>query len=159
MGPNMSHVRIFRTVDADRSRVEDDTRAPRCRRSEYIKLYARMSHAPKTPQCRRSESKGLLTQIDATRGQGPLDDASLERPRMQGFNRLCCQTALGEHNVEDVREADTTVCEHATGILTTELWFWKTDTRSNSRARRKLPQQQLCHAAGPSPREATIKRL
>ena len=46
-----------------------------------------------------SEYIELLAQIDATRGQGPLEDASLERSRMQEFNKQFCQTALGEHQV------------------------------------------------------------
>ena len=69
-----------------------------------------------------SESKRLFAQIDATRGQDPLEDASLEGPRTQEFNELFCQIAFGEHKVQDLHGADTPICEHATGVLTTALW-------------------------------------
>ena len=85
MEPNMPHVRLYRTVDTDRSRVEDETRTPRCRMSESRELYAQINHASKTRKWQMSESINLLAQIDATRGQDPLEDASLEKPRLQDF--------------------------------------------------------------------------
>ena len=94
----------------------------RCRMSESNELCAQMSHAPNTRRCQLSESITLLTHTDAARGQSPLEDASLERPRMQSFNRLLCQTALGEHTVYEIHGADTSICEHITRILATPLW-------------------------------------
>ena len=62
-------------------------------------LYAQMSHASNTRKCQVSESVELWAQIDAARDQSPLENASLETPRMQEFNKLFCQIALGEHEV------------------------------------------------------------
>ena len=95
----MPDVRIYKAVGTDRSRVEDETRTPRCGMAESKKRYAQMSHASKTRKCQISDSMQLLAQIDAARGQDPLEDASLERPRMQSFNRSFCQITFGEHNV------------------------------------------------------------
>ena len=67
--------------------------------SGSIELYAQINQGSKTQACQMSESIELLAQIDAARGQDPLEDASLERPRMQEFNKLRCQIALGEHKV------------------------------------------------------------
>ena len=83
MDPNMPHVRIYETVNTNRIRVEDVRKTPRCRMSESIQLYAQMSHASSTRRCQLSEYTQLLTHFDAARDQSPLDDASLERPRMQ----------------------------------------------------------------------------
>ena len=67
--------------------------------SKSITLYAQTSHASNTRRRQMSECIELWTQIDATRGQDPLEDATLERPRMQLFNLLFCQIAFGEHKV------------------------------------------------------------
>ena len=65
--------------------------------SGSIELYAQINQGSKTQTCQMSESIELCAQIDAARGQDPLEDASLENPRMQEFNTRCCQIALGEH--------------------------------------------------------------
>ena len=46
-----------------------------------------------------AESMKLLTQIDATRGRDPLEDACIERPKMREINELYCQIAFGDHTV------------------------------------------------------------
>ena len=69
-----------------------------------------------------SESVKLSAQIDATRGQDPLEDASLEGPSLQSLNKLFCQITFGEYTVEILHDADTSICERVTRILTTALW-------------------------------------
>ena len=63
-------------------------KTPRCGMPESIELYAQIGPASKTGKCTMPESTKLLTQIDAGRGQDPLEDACLERQRMQEFNKL-----------------------------------------------------------------------
>ena len=79
--------------------IAAEMKTPRCGIPESIKLYAQIGPASKTRTCTMSESTELLTHIDAGRGQDPLEDACLERQRMREFNGLCCQIALGDHNV------------------------------------------------------------
>ena len=79
--------------------IAAEMKTPRCGMPESIELYAQIGPASKTRKCIMPESAELLTQIDAGRGQDPLEDACLERQRMQDFNGLFCQIALGDHNV------------------------------------------------------------
>ena len=78
---------------------DNDTKPLSGRMSESIELYAQIGPAAKTRKCTMPESTELLTQIDADRGQGPLEDACLERQRMREFNRLFANIAHRHHNV------------------------------------------------------------
>ena len=60
-----------------------EMKTPRCGIPECIALYALVGQASKTQTCPMSESTKPLTQIDAGKGQDPLEDACLERPRMR----------------------------------------------------------------------------
>ena len=66
--------------------IAAEMKTPRCGMPESIQLYAQIGPASKTRKCTMSESTELLTHIDAGRGQDPLEDACLERQRMQEFN-------------------------------------------------------------------------
>ena len=93
----LQNVRFYRTVSTNRMPVSDDEKPPRCRMSGSLELYAQIKQGSKTQPCQMPESIELCAQIDAARGQDPLQDASVGRPRMQEFNGLFCQIALGEH--------------------------------------------------------------
>ena len=79
--------------------IAAEMKTPRCGMPESIELFAQIGQGSKTQTCPMPESTELLTHIDAGRGQDPLEDACLERPKMREFNRLFCQIALGDHNV------------------------------------------------------------
>ena len=95
----LQNARIYTTVGTYRIRVHDVRKAPRCRMSESKQLYAQMSHASNTRRCPMSESITLLAQIDAIRGQEPVEDASLERPRMHEVKEVFCQIAFEGYKV------------------------------------------------------------
>ena len=66
--------------------VAAEMKTPRCGVPESIELYAQIGPASKTRKSTMSESAELLTNIDAGRGQDPLEDACLERPKLREFN-------------------------------------------------------------------------
>ena len=78
--------------------IAAEMKTPRCGMPESIELYAQIGPASKTRKCTMSESTELLTHIDAGRGQDPLEDACLEKPKIREFIGLFCQSALGDHN-------------------------------------------------------------
>ena len=63
--------------------IAAEMKTPRCGMPESIELYAQIGPASKSRKCTMSESTERLTQIDAGRGQDPLEDACLERQRMR----------------------------------------------------------------------------
>ena len=79
--------------------IAAEMKTPRCGMPESTELYAQIGPASKTRKCTMSESTKLLTQIDVGRGQDPLEDACLERPRIQELNGRFCQTAVGDHKL------------------------------------------------------------
>ena len=149
--PIMQIVRIYWAVATYRSRVEDETTPPRCIMPESIELYAQMSHASKTRTCQMPEPIELLAQIDATRGQDPLEDASLEKPKMQELKTLFCQNKLGKHRVWEVHGTYTPICEHVTRSLATALWELSFARQKSDPAHRRVgtrAQQQRTVLAG-----------
>ena len=66
--------------------IAADMKTPRCGMPESNELHAQIGQGSKNRKCPMPESMKPLTQIDAGGGQSPLEDACLERPRMQEFN-------------------------------------------------------------------------
>ena len=66
--------------------IAAEMKTPRCGMPESIELFAQIGQGSKTRKCPMSASTKLLTQIDAGRGQSPLEDACLEKPKMREFN-------------------------------------------------------------------------
>ena len=110
--------RFYTTVDTDRIRIEDVRNTPRCEMSDSIEWYAQMSHASKTHRYHMQDSKELLAQFAATKGQDPLEDAFLERPNMNGFNRLFANIAHRHQHVYEIHNAEALICEPVAEILT-----------------------------------------